>query len=118
MVEKEIRRMEEDMESQMSQTPSVKSRVDELMDQVMAEEEEEKMSMHSQSKKADDEDDEDEGENSDDSEGHNVFYKASELIVSYIISPPNITNRLGLLIALTKEWDEAMAPETWERKIY
>jgi len=50
------------------------------MDQVMAEEEE-KYSMHSQSRKALDEDEED-GEDSDDSAGHNVFYKASELIVS------------------------------------
>lgn len=50
------------------------------MDQVMAEEEE-KYSMHSQSRKALDEEEED-GEDSDDSAGHNVFYKASELIVS------------------------------------
>lgn len=49
------------------------------MDQVMAEEEE-KYSMHSQSRKALDE--EEDGEDSDDSAGHNVFYKASELIVS------------------------------------
>jgi hypothetical protein len=51
------------------------------MDQVMAEEEE-KYSMHSQSRKALDEDEEEDGEDSDDSAGHNVFYKASELIVS------------------------------------
>ena len=48
MVEEEIRRMEDDMESHISQTASVKSRADEIMDQVMAEEEE-KMSMSSQS---------------------------------------------------------------------
>ena len=44
MVEEEIRQMEEDMQSQMSETPSVKSRAQEIMDEVMAEEEE-KMSM-------------------------------------------------------------------------
>ena len=49
MVEEEIRRMEEDMQSHMSEAPSVKSRADELIEQAMAEEEE-KMSM-SQSQK-------------------------------------------------------------------
>ena len=83
--------MEEDMQSHMSDAPSVKSRAQEIMDQVMAEEEE-KMSM-SQSQKnsthrsmqepenGGDEDDEEEEEDSDE-EGHNVFYKARELIVS------------------------------------
>jgi len=52
MVEEEIRRMEEDMQSHMSEAPSVKSRADELMAEVMAEEEE-KMSM-SQSRRGGD----------------------------------------------------------------
>ena len=97
--EEEIRQMEEDMQSQMSGAASVKSRAQEIMDQVMAEEEE-KMSMMSQSqaqsqKKGaggtsnageDDEEGDDDGEGEDDSdeEGHNVFYKANELIVSRI----------------------------------
>lgn len=34
MVEERIRQMEEEMERSMSQTPSVKSRVDEMMEQV------------------------------------------------------------------------------------
>ena len=44
MVEEEIRRMEEDMQSNLSQTPSVKSKAQEILDAVMAEEEE-KLSM-------------------------------------------------------------------------
>ena len=75
----------------MSEAPSVKSRAQEIMDQVMAEEEE-KMSMSQSQKNSThrsmqepengaDEDDEEEEEDSDE-EGHNVFYKARELIVS------------------------------------
>ena len=78
------------MQSNMSETPSVKSRAQQIMDEVMAEEEE-KMSM-SQSQKgsvagheqneAEEDDDEEEEEEDSDEEGHNVFYKAQELIVS------------------------------------
>jgi len=48
MVEEEIRHTEDDMESHLSHTASVRSRADEIMDQVTAEEEE-KTSMRSQS---------------------------------------------------------------------
>ena len=40
MVEQDIRRMEEELESNRSQTPSVRSKAQEILDQVMAEEEE------------------------------------------------------------------------------
>jgi len=82
------------MERSMSQTPSVKSRVDEMLEQVQAEEEE-KMSMtqsqYGRSIQGDPDeqnsDKEDEDAESDDSEGHNVFYKPSELIVSPTLLP-------------------------------
>ena len=78
-MEDEIRQMEEDMQSHMSESPSVKSRAQQILDEVMAEEEE-KMSMHTdRDAAADDEDEEEEDEDSDD-EGSNVFYKSSDLI--------------------------------------
>ena len=65
--------MEEDMQDHMSESPSVKSRAQRILDEVMAEEEE---------KNARDEADgydDDEGEDSDD-EGTGVFYKPADLI--------------------------------------
>ena len=83
--------MEADMQSQMSETPSAKSRVDELIAQAQAEDEEEKSSVHrsQQDSRIGDElneADEDalgeESESGSDDENSRVFYKASELIVS------------------------------------
>ena len=79
-MELEIRQMEEDMQDQMSESPSVKSRAQRILDEVMAEEEE-KMSISQTGRDAagDDDDEEEEEEDSDD-EGNNVFYKSSDLI--------------------------------------
>ena len=118
------------------------------MDQVMAEEEE-KMSM-SQSQKnsthrsmqepenGGDEDDEEEEEDSDE-EGHNVFYKARELIVSLtttnklstrvfsrFLSRKNKTICFLVLIiiliclstVLTEERGEAMAPQARQVQVH
>ncbi len=90
-MEREIAQMEEDMQSHYSETPSVKSRAQEIMDQVMAEEEE-KMSAAGMSRSKagngyDDSDkEEDEEEEDSDDEKNNVFYKASDLIVSTVLT--------------------------------
>ena len=89
-LEAEIAKMEADMQSQMSETPSARSRVDELIAQAQAEAEEEKSSVQrsqQDSRLGDDLDeaDEDEEESGSDDENSRVFYKASELIVSFYI---------------------------------
>ena len=75
--------MEEDMRSHYSETASVKSRAQEIMDQVMAEEEEKMSAAMSRSRAGGSDKDEDEEEEDSDDEKNNVFYKASDLIVSY-----------------------------------
>ena len=80
-LEEEIRRMEEDMQSVLSETPSAKSRAQEIMDEVEAEEEEKSVVSQSQRRQPEssagqpNDDDEEEEEDSDD-DNHNVFYKA------------------------------------------
>ena len=87
-MEREIAQMEEDMRSHYSETVSVKSRAQEIMDQVMAEEEEKMSAAMSRSRAGGSDKDEDEEEEEDsDDEKNNVFYKASDLIVSYNIMP-------------------------------
>ena len=82
-IEAEIAKMEADMQSQMSETPSAKSRVDELIAQAQIDDEEEKSHQSQQSRAGDlHEADEDEEESGSDDDNTRVFYKASELIVS------------------------------------
>ena len=71
------------MRSHYSETASVKSRAQEIMDQVMAEEEEKMSAAMSRSRAGGSDKDEDEEEEDSDDEKNNVFYKASDLIVSY-----------------------------------
>ena len=65
--------MEEDMQDQMSESPSVKSRAQRILDEVMAEEEEKNTRDEAGGY------DDDEDEDSDD-EGTGVFYKPADLI--------------------------------------
>ncbi len=88
-IEAEIAQMEEDMQSQHSEAYSVKSKAQEILDQVAAEVEAEE-SATQQSKQqsmgdyeGEEEEEGDEEEDSDEND-HNVFYKASELIVSIL----------------------------------
>ena len=67
--------MEEDMQDQMSESPSVKSRAQRILDEVMAEEEEK----NAQDRADGYDDDEDDDGDSDD-EGTGVFYKPADLI--------------------------------------
>lgn len=65
----------------MSETPSAKSRVDELIAQAQIDDEEEKSHQSQQSRAGDlHEADEDEEESGSDDDNTRVFYKASELI--------------------------------------
>ena len=74
-MELEIRQMEEDMHDQMSESPSVKSRAQRILDEVMAEEEEKKAQ-----DRADGYDDDEDDDGDSDDEGTGVFYKPADLI--------------------------------------
>ena len=124
--EKEIAKIEEDMQSQMSEAVSAKSRAQEILDAVAAEEEE-KLSMTQSQKfsmrERDENDsnrssgDEDEDDDKDD-ENQNVFYKASELIVSLPLSVFTVLLILIMSTVPTQECGETMAAQARQGQVH